>query len=138
MTFWRSNCFVQLFSLILGQWGPKHKGVLYITTINCVHFAVIICNRYFTLVLIRILFTEQAIAAVNFYTCILEGAGLNVCRETGHLHWILCEFPAILKEIYGVSSSIRPQLLPSKLFRIYLAWIIRSFKSISMCILLFS
>jgi hypothetical protein len=65
------------------------------------------------------LFTELATAAVNFYTCILEGTGFNLCRETGHIRRILRVFPQILKKIYKVSSPIRPQVLPSKLFRTY-------------------
>jgi hypothetical protein len=107
MTIWRSNFLIELHSLMMDQWGPKHVGVLYITTLNCVHFVGLFCNNYFTLILIRILFTEQATTAVNFYTCILEGTSLNLCRETGHLHWILREFPPILTEIYGINYSIR-------------------------------
>ena len=108
-----------------------------IKTLNCVQFVGLIRNKYFTLILIRLLLNKQATTVVNFYSRILEGTGLKLCRETGYIHWILCEFPPILKEIYGVISSIRPHLFPSKLFRIYIAWIIRSFKSTSMCILLF-
>jgi len=137
MTLWHNKCFVQLLSLMMGQWGPKQAGVLYITALNFGTFIGLICSKYFTLILTCLLFTEQATAAVNIYTCILVGTGLNLCRETGHLHWIHREFPTILKEIYGVSSSIRPQLLPSKLFRIYFSWIIRSFKSIHMFIMPF-
>jgi hypothetical protein len=106
-------------------------------TLNCVHFVGLICNKYFTLILICILFIKQAPTVVNFYSRILEGTGLNLCRETVYIHWIIREFSLILKEIYGVSSSIKPQLFPSKSFRIYNAWIIRSFKSTSLCILMF-
>jgi hypothetical protein len=28
MTAWPSDCFAQLQSLVMGQWGPKHVGVL--------------------------------------------------------------------------------------------------------------
>jgi hypothetical protein len=35
---WPGASFVQLLSLIMGHWGPKHVKVLYITTLNYVQF----------------------------------------------------------------------------------------------------
>jgi hypothetical protein len=34
---------------MMGQWGPKHVGVLYIKTLKCVHFVGLICNNYITM-----------------------------------------------------------------------------------------
>ena len=48
MIIWPSLCIVQLQSLMMDQWDPKHLGVLSVQTLWCMCLVVLICNKHNT------------------------------------------------------------------------------------------